>query len=89
MSKLILLGGSSSSSRKRSGLRRPKLKKFPKMPKSFKVEVLASYAKKCEGIKKENAIKLSEYNKKVKLRNDAKAKVTALRKSIAKMKGKD
>jgi predicted GIY-YIG superfamily endonuclease len=89
MSRLILLGGSSSSSKRRGGLRKPKLKKFPKMPKSFKLEVLSSYAKKCEGIKKENALKLSEYNKKVKLRTDAKAKITAMKKQIAKMKGRD
>lgn len=86
MSKLILLGGSTTR-KKRSGLRKPKLLKFPKMPKSSNVDVLSAYAKKCAGIKKENDAKLSEYNKKVKLRESAKEQVRKMKESIQKMKG--
>jgi hypothetical protein len=88
MSNLILYG-SSTRSRKRKGLRRPKLKKFPKTPKSFKIEVLNSYAKRCEEIKKINTAKLSEYNKKVKVRTDLKMRITKIKESVQRMKGRN
>ena len=86
MSSLILFGG--SRTKKRSGLRKPKLKKFPKTPRSVNIAVLSNYAKKCESIGKENASKMSDYNRKLKVRSDIKAKVIKIKEHIKTMKGK-
>jgi hypothetical protein len=86
MSNLILFG-SGSTSRKRKGLRKPKLKKFPKIPKTSKIEPLIACAKKCEEIRKLNVIKLNDYNRKLKAMKDVKTKISKLKDSIKSYKG--
>jgi hypothetical protein len=83
MSIASILGG---KKKKKKGLRKPKLKKFPPMPSSTNIVVLNTYAKKCAEITKENAHKLAEYNAKVKVRTEAKARVKKLKEDIKKMK---
>lgn len=70
--------------KKKSG--KPTIGKFPNIPKSTNLSVLNNYAKRCEKIKKKYLEKLAEYNKKMKIKADAKAKVTAMKKQIAKIK---
>ncbi len=90
MSKLILLGGRSSKRRKKKGgLTKPKLKKFPKLPKRADIDSLRVYAKECLAVKNENFKLLSEYKKKVKTQKDLKAQVTKMKADIKSLREKE
>jgi len=50
----------------KKAISKPKLKKYPPKPKAgASAEVLANYLKRCKEVDKDNAPKLSDYNKKV------------------------
>lgn len=68
--------------------RKPKLKKFPKTPKSKSLEVLKRYADKCAAIQKENDKKMADYKSEVKGVEAAKKKVLDLKEKARKIKSK-
>ena len=68
--------------------KKPKLKKFPKTPKSNNVETLKRYKSRVADIQKENDKKMAEYKKKVNAIDAEKKRIASLKEQARKMKQK-
>lgn len=68
--------------------KKPKLRKFPKAPKSKSADVLKNYVARCKEVQKDNDAKMAEYRKKVTAINSARKKVQSLKDQAKRIKSK-
>jgi len=70
-----------------TSIRKPKLRRYPKAPKSNSLETLKRYTHKVSEVRKINDGLMAEYHKKVKERAALKKEVENLRKKATTLKG--